>query len=83
MSDVLGWGQDATREDEAALTREQFEVRYVANSNLTIAHFRAWGRYVEPCDCGDEICDGWQMGHQYDDARVEDAMRSAKDSCRG
>ena len=48
---------------------EEFERFYVANSEaqgytrLTVEALHSMGRYGAPCDCGDEICTGWQMLH--------------------
>ena len=54
-----------------------FEVRYAARSGVTVEELHQWGRYAEPCDCGDPGCEGFQMGHQWEDAIVEDRMRAA------
>jgi hypothetical protein len=58
------------------LTAEEFEAAYAARSGVTVEWLHAHGRYAEPCDCGDEVCEGWAMGHQREDAIVEDALRS-------
>ena len=50
---------------------EQFEQEYAARSGVTVAFLHAHGRFAEPCECGDPICEGWQMGHQWEDAIIE------------
>ncbi len=44
-----------------SMTKEEFEKRYANNSDLTIEEVHNQGFYVEPCDCGHEKCNGWQM----------------------
>ena len=46
------------------VTRERFEADYARESGVTVAQLRAYGRYVMRCDCGNELCVGWQMGHR-------------------
>ena len=42
------------------MTAEEFEEWYAANSGVTVQQLREWGRIVAPCDCGEEVCQGWQ-----------------------
>jgi hypothetical protein len=56
-------------------TAAEFEAAYAAASGITVAQLHAYGRYAEPCDCGEAFCTGWAMGHQREDAIVEDALR--------
>lgn len=52
-------------------TAEQFELEYASRSGITVERLRELGRIVAPCDCGDEICEGWQSVNgqdYYDDA---------------
>lgn len=42
------------------MTTEEFERQYAERSGLTVEKLRAWGRIVAPCDCGDDMCEGWQ-----------------------
>jgi len=58
------------------MTADEFETAYARRSGVTVAFLHHWGRYAEPCDCGDEICEGWSMGHQHEDAIMEDRQRS-------
>jgi transposase InsO family protein len=58
-------------------TAEEFEAQYAAASDVTVAQLHAWGRYAERCDCGERYCTGWAMGHQWEDAIVEDQLRGA------
>jgi hypothetical protein len=57
------------------LTAEDFEAAYAERSRMTVAELHSWGRYAEPCDCSDEFCEGWGMGHQQDDALAENESR--------
>jgi hypothetical protein len=52
--------------------RDEFEAQYAARSGVTVAWLHAHGRYAEPCDCGADMCQGWAMGHQQEDAVAED-----------
>ena len=42
---------------------EQFAQAYARRSGTTVEQLKAAGREVRPCDCGDAICEGWQMAH--------------------
>ena len=42
------------------MTKIEFEERYAKRSNLTIKELRELGVIIEPCDCGNDICLGWQ-----------------------
>jgi len=55
--------------------RDEFEAQYAARSGVTVAQLHAYGRYAEPCSCGNDECEGWAMGHQQEDAIVEDEIR--------
>ena len=57
------------------MTAAEFEAAYAARSGVTVAWLRYRGRYVEPCYCGDDECEGWCMGHQHEDALAEDEAR--------
>ena len=50
-----------------AITREEFEQAYAARSGVTVQWLRSQGLEAGPCDCGDEICEGWQMAHESDE----------------
>lgn len=41
------------------ITAEQFEREYAARCAKTVEELRK-RRTVRPCNCGDEICEGWQ-----------------------
>lgn len=58
------------------MTREEFEKGYASRSGCTVEQLHSWGRFAEPCSCGTTGCNGWQMGHQHEDALWEDSMRS-------
>ena len=49
----------------AEMTAEQFERWYVDNCGVAVEELRGWNRVVRPCDCGDDICEGWQMIPQW------------------
>ncbi len=36
-----------------------FERQYAERSGVTVEQLRALGRIVIPCDCGEDICQGW------------------------
>jgi hypothetical protein len=56
-------------------TAAEFEAAYAARSGVTVGQLHQWGRYAEPCSCGEDGCEGWAMGHQFEDAIAEDAER--------
>jgi hypothetical protein len=56
------------------MEQAEFERRYAERSRITVEDLHRWGRYAEPCECGDPMCEGWQMGHQWEDAITEDAQ---------
>ena len=58
------------------MTRYEFEAAYAARSGITVERLHQAGRYAEPCDCGDDICEGWAMGHQHDDALFDEDVRT-------
>lgn len=51
----------------SALTLAEFEQAYADRSGLTVDQLHELGRRAVPCDCGDDICEGWGMGHASDD----------------
>lgn len=55
------------------ITAEEFERGYAERCGKTVEQFRE-RRTVRPCNCGDEICEGWQaLTHAsaaYDDAEA-------------
>lgn len=46
------------------MTREEFERQYTERSGITIEFLHELGRFAEPCNCGEEGCQGWQMVHK-------------------
>lgn len=48
------------------MTADEFEAAYAARSGVTVEQLHGWGRHAEPCDCGDETCEGWAMAHRED-----------------
>ena len=59
------------------LRAEGFEAAYAARSGVTVEWLHAHGRWPEPCDCGEGMCEGWEMGHQWEDALLEDELRKS------
>lgn len=55
----------------------EFEQAYAARSGTTVEALHAWGRFGELCKCGDAGCEGFRMGHQWEDAIIEDSARAA------
>ena len=49
------------------LTVKSFERAYAKRSGVTVGLLHEYGRYGKPCDCDEDICDGWQMAHRSDD----------------
>lgn len=45
------------------ITRKQFEEAYASRSGVTVKWLKQHGREARPCDCGDEMCEGWQMAY--------------------
>jgi hypothetical protein len=43
------------------VTRDEFEAAYAERSGITVEKLHDLGRWGEPCDCGEEGCEGWQM----------------------
>jgi hypothetical protein len=60
------------------VTAAEFEAAYAARSGVTVEQLHAWGRYAEPCDCDSDMCQGWAMGHQQEDAIAEDQLRATR-----
>jgi hypothetical protein len=52
------------------MTSEEFEAGYAERSGFSVEQLRSSGLYVERCDCGDPICEGWAMGHTQRDAII-------------
>lgn len=42
------------------MTADEFERAYAERSGTTVEQLRALGRIVAPCDCGEDMCEGWQ-----------------------
>lgn len=53
------------------MTAEEFEAAYAARSGVTVTWLHQHGRWAERCDCGEPECEGWAMGHQWEDALTE------------
>lgn len=46
------------------VTRDEFERAYAERSGVTVQELHDHGRFAEPCDCGADMCEGWQMAHR-------------------
>lgn len=57
------------------MTAEEFEAAYATRSGVTVEFLHSWGRYAEPCGCGEPECGGWAMGRQQEDAITENMLR--------
>lgn len=57
---------------------QAFEERYARDSNLTVEVLHQYGRFAEPCDCDYSECEGWRMGHQWEEAIFGDAERERR-----
>ena len=44
------------------MTLDEFETAYAERSGWTVEFLHENGRRGAPCDCGEDICEGWQMG---------------------
>ena len=58
------------------MTAEEWEAAYAERSGVTVEFLHSWGRFAERCDCGDAECEGWAMGHPWEDAIAEDLKRA-------
>lgn len=67
------WWHDVAR----VLDASRFEVTYAKASSITVKMLHEWGRFAEPCACRTGGCQGWQMGHQWEDAIFDDLTRRA------
>lgn len=50
------------------MTRDEFIDGYMARSGLSMSHrlpdgfeVEGWRQVAVPCDCGEDICEGWAM----------------------
>lgn len=50
------------------LTAAQFAKGYAERGGVTVEWLRQHGREARPCNCGDDICEGWQMAYVREDA---------------
>jgi hypothetical protein len=57
------------------MTAEEFEAGYADRSGMTVGQLHALGLYPEPCDCGEDMCEGWAMDWAGRHAIIEAARR--------
>lgn len=43
--------------------RREFAEAYAFRSGVTVEWLRRHGQEARPCNCGEDICKGWQMAH--------------------
>ncbi len=46
------------------ISKEEFEKGYAERCGMTVAQLALLGRVAEPCGCGENGCQGWQMVHE-------------------
>lgn len=51
---------------------QSFLAAYAERSGVTPDALTSRGRYATECDCGDEICEGWQLAYPDDGYKQED-----------
>jgi hypothetical protein len=56
------------------LTAAEFEAAYAARSGVSVEYLHWAGRFAQPCDCGWDDCQGWEMGHQWEDALARNEL---------
>ncbi len=57
----------SNEESRPTISRDEFKADYCRRSGLTPDELCALGRYVFPCECGADNCQGWQMRSTYED----------------
>ena len=55
-----------------------FEQRYAHNAGITVEMLHSWGRFGETCDCGEDGCEGYRIGHQWEEALFENWVRTGE-----
>jgi hypothetical protein len=56
------------------MTAEEFERQYAERSGVEIDWLREY-RTVRPCDCGEPLCEGWQMVSHEAAEEIDDAAK--------
>jgi hypothetical protein len=70
---VIVRGEDVTIQN--IMTKDEFEQAYAKRSGITLEQLREINREARPCDCGDELCQGWQMVNVKDEQAFSDFMK--------
>jgi hypothetical protein len=65
------------------MTLAEFEAAYAARSGVTVEWLHSMERFGEPCDCEEPECEGFRMGHQWEDALVENELRKRQSLAAG
>jgi len=58
------------------MTRQEFEQGYAERSKVTVEWLHEQNQYAIPCDCGDELCKGWQMVNIFTEMFEEEDAES-------
>ena len=58
------------------MTRKEFEQGYAERSGVTVEWLHEQNQYAIPCDCGDDLCNGWQMVNIFTEMFEEDYAAS-------
>ncbi|HKZ77718.1 MAG TPA: hypothetical protein VJ124_05290 [Pyrinomonadaceae bacterium] len=58
------------------MTRKEFEQGYAERSGVTVEWLHEQNQHAIPCDCGDDLCKGWQMVNIFTEMFEEDYAAS-------
>ena len=58
------------------MTREEFEQGYEERSKVAVEWLHEQNQHAIPCDCGDVLCQGWQMVNITNEIYKEDYAES-------
>jgi hypothetical protein len=58
-----------------------FALGYALRSDVTVNQLREWGRFPEPCDCGEPGCEGFIMNFAWEDAIVANMLQAPGSRC--
>ncbi len=57
-------------EDHESDEAKRWAIEYAKRAGVTVEWLRDHGQEVSRCDCGEDICEGWQMAHVREDAFI-------------
>ena len=58
------------------MTRQEFEQGYAERSKVTVEWLHEQNQHAIPCDCGDDLCKGWQMVNIFTEMFEEEDAES-------